>query len=226
VEFESPTPRRVGKPSWLDLRLVLGVMLVIGSVLLGARLIAGAQHTDKHLAVTRDLAAGTTLRADDLRAVDVQLPSGQGALYLADVDRAVGKTLSRPLAAGELLPNDAVADAPSRTTVDVPLSADAAPVLTRGQRIELWVSTASCQSVVLLLDVTVQDVRAADTGSFASSGAGQQVVLSVAPDLAERVVHALAIDGATIRAGVLSGAGTATQRNLPDLAVCSATATP
>ena len=32
-----PTPRRVRPPRWLDLRLVLGVLLVLGSVLLGAR---------------------------------------------------------------------------------------------------------------------------------------------------------------------------------------------
>ena len=38
-----PVPRRVRPPRWLDLRLVLGVLLVLASVLLGARIVgAGA----------------------------------------------------------------------------------------------------------------------------------------------------------------------------------------
>lgn len=227
VEFPSPTPRRVSKPRWLDLRLVLGVVLVIGSVLLGATLLGGARHTDPHLAVTHDLAAGTTLRADDLRSVDVRLPDGQGTLYLADADEAVGKVLSRPLAEGELLPAGALSGSgPARTTVSVPLAADAAPRLARGQRIELWVSSATCRSVVLLPDVTVQDVQDTDAGTFASAGGGQDVVLSVPPDLADRVVRALAIDGATIRAGVLSGSAAAAQQGLPDLGACAAPSSP
>lgn len=222
VEFPSPTPRRISKPRWLDLRLVLGVVLVVGSILLGAELISGARHTSAHLAVTRDLAAGTTLRSDDVRRVDVQLPSGQRDRYLADADDAVGKVLSHPLAAGDLLPADALGEAgPARTTLNVPLPSGAAPRLARGQRIELWVSTESCHSVVLLPDVTVQDVRADDSGGFGSSDGGQQVILSVPPDQADRVVQALAIDDATIRAGVLSGAGSAAQPTLPDLAACA-----
>src|SRR3954452_22866223 len=40
-----PTPRRVRPPRWLDLRLVLGVLLVLGSVLLGARVVTAADAT-------------------------------------------------------------------------------------------------------------------------------------------------------------------------------------
>jgi hypothetical protein len=110
--------------------------------------------------------------------------------------------------------------APGRTTVSVPFAADAAPTLTRGQRIVVWLSTPSCPSIVLLPDVTVQDARAADVG-IATGGTGQDVVLSVAPELAQRIVAALAIDDATIRAGVLSGAPSATAP-LPALDGCGA----
>ena len=157
MEFPSPTPRRVATPRWLDLRLILGVVLVLAAVLLGALVVGRARHTDREVAVTRDLAAGTTLRADDLRLVDAQLPDR--ADYLGSAEDAVGKVLTRPLSAGELLPAAALGAQPAATTVTVPFATDAAPQLHRGQRIVVWLSTASCPNVVLLPDVVVQDVH-------------------------------------------------------------------
>jgi hypothetical protein len=226
VDLPSPTPRRVSTPRWLDVRLVLGVALVAAAVLIGAVVVSRARHTVRELAVTHDLAAGTTLRAGDVKAVETQLPDDvmRAHVYVADPTALVGKVLTRPLAAGELVPAAALHATAARTTVSVPFAADAAPRLSRGQRIVVWLSTPACPSAVLLPDVTVQDVRAADAGSFSTGGTGQDVVLSVAPALARRMVEALAIKDATIRAGVLAGAPTAPAA-LPALDSCS-TATP
>lgn len=225
VDFPSPTPRRISRPSWFDLRLVLGIILVLAAVLIGAKVVSSARHTDKELAVTRDLAAGSTLRASDLQILDAQLP-GKARVYVNDKAKAIGKVLDRPLARGELLPAAALGAAPGRTTVSVPFAADSAPRLNRGQRIVVWLSTKSCPSVLLLSDVTVQDVHAADAGTFASGGVGQDVVLTVAPDLAERVVGALAIEDATIRAGVLTGPAGSSPPVLPELRSCGAAPSP
>jgi hypothetical protein len=225
MEFPSPAAQRVATPRWLDPRLILGIVLVLAAVLIGAVVVARARHTDKELAVTRDLAAGTTLRAGDLRAIDVQLPDA-AHVYARDRAKVVGKVLGRPLAQGELVPSAALGSATPRTTVSVPFAADAAPKLSRGQRIVVWLSSKSCPSAVLLEDVTVQDVHAADAGSFASGGAGQDVVLSVSPALAQRVNSALAIDGVTIRAGVLTGRSRAATPALPALGSCGATPSP
>jgi hypothetical protein len=220
MDVPSPTPRRVSKPRWLDVRLVLGVLLVLAAVLVGALVVSSAKHTEKQVAVTHDLAAGSTLRSDDLAAVDVRLPDS-AHVYLADPARAIGKVLNEPLAQGELLPAAALEPARPRTTVDVPFAADSAPKLTRGQRIVVWLSTERCPSVVLLPDVTVQDVHAADSGTFATVGTGQSVVLSVTPDLADRVVTALAMKDATIRAGVLSGTARSPSNALANVAACA-----
>jgi hypothetical protein len=219
MDFTSPSPRRVSRPSWLDLRLVLGVVLVLAAVLIGARVVSSARHTDHELALTRNLAAGATLRASDLELVDTQLPD-RDRVYVADRTKAVGRVLDRPLTKGELLPSAALGPKPQRTTVSLPLARDAAPTLSRGQRIVVWLTTKTCPSVVLLPDVTVQDVRDADAGSFASGGAGQDVVLSVAPDLARRLISALGIADATMRAGVLTGASSAATDPLPPLDDC------
>lgn len=237
VDLPSPRPRRISTPRWFDLRLVLGIGLVLAAVLVGAVVVSRARHTDKELAVTRDLAAGTTLQTADVRLVDVQLPEDvrRDAAYLTDPAAAVGKVLNRPLHRGELVPAAVLGAAGgARTTVSVPFAADAAPALSRGQRIVVWLSTRSCPSVVVLPDVTVQDVRAAASGGFSTSGTGQNVVVSVTPALAQRVVAALAIQDATIRAGVLTGArgGTGTSPGatpagtLPALDACAPSSTP
>lgn len=223
VEYPSPIPRRVSRPRWLDLRLVLGVVLVLVSVVIGATVMASAHRTHSRLAVTHDLAVGTTLRSDDVRSVDVQLPAS-AEVYVSDASQVLGKVLNRPLSSGELLSVHDLGTAPGRTTVNVPFAADAAPRLARGQRIVVWLSTERCPEVVLLPDVTVQDVRASDTGSFATAEGGQSVVLSVTPELAQRVVTALAIKDATIRAGVLSGSAVPATAGgpaaLPDISPC------
>jgi len=206
----------------LDLRLVLGVALVLTSVLLGAVVVSGANHTYRRLAVTRDLAAGTLLRRDDVKTVSVRLPDRGDGIYLPGDADIVGKQLNRPLASGELLPAAALGIAAALTTVAVPFAADAAPALSPGQRIEIWLSSKACASVVLLADVTVQDVTNSAGGSFSSSG-GQNVVISVPPPLAARAVAALDREGATIRAGILSGPAQAGANDaLPDLGACAA----
>jgi hypothetical protein len=227
VSAPSPTPRRVTAPSWLDLRLVLGVVLVLTSVLIGAKVVSGANHTYRLLAVTRNLAAGTLLSRDDVTMVRVQVPDHGRGIYLADSGDVAGKQLNRPLARGELLPAAALGRPPSLTTLTVPLNGDAAPALGRGQRVEIWLATKACAaSVVLLGDVTVQGVRASTGSSFSSSG-GQNVVVSVPPALAGRVVAALALDGAIIRAGILTGpAQPAANDELPALDACPAAAGP
>ena len=88
------TPRRVRPPRWLDLRLVLGVLLVLASVLVGARIVSAADATVPVWAVAGDLAAGTELTAEDLVAVDVRLDDAADA-YLSTATRPEGRILAR-----------------------------------------------------------------------------------------------------------------------------------
>jgi hypothetical protein len=78
---------------------------------------------------------------------------------------------------------------------------------------------------VLLGDVTVQAVDDSGGGAF-SSGGGQDLVISVAPPLAQRVIEALDLDGAAIRAGILSGSAVGGANDaLPGLGRCAAAPT-
>lgn len=223
-EPASPRPRRIATPSWLDARLVLGVLLLIGSVFAGAAIVSSARHTYPTVTARHDLAAGTILTAADVGVAQVQLPGRGAGVYPSRIEDVVGKQLSRDVSTGELVPVAALRVLPAQTTVTVPLEYAAAPDLRQGQRIELWVSTPTCSSLVLLPDVTVQAVRE-DVGAFGSGTGGQDVVISVPPDLADRVIQALAVDGVRLRAGVLVGPGSergaAAGSPLPDLTGCA-----
>jgi len=136
VVSNSPVPRRVRTPNWLDLRLVTGIVLVLASVVIGAKVIASSDSTERMWSASRDLAAGSVLTAGDLTPVRVRLPDGDGS-YLPVHTNPVGSTLNRALVAGELVPQSALAQTDRATTVTVPLTADDAPKISRGQRIEL-----------------------------------------------------------------------------------------
>jgi hypothetical protein len=218
----SPRPRRITTPSWLDVRLVLGVALVVGSVLAGARVVAGASHTAPVLVARHDLAAGTILRAGDVSVARVKLPGPAARIYLTGAAEVIGKQLSRAVSAGELMPSAALNAVGGETTLTVPLAAASAPELHKGERIVVWLSTGSCPSMVLLRGVAVQSVRSDADLSFGSGTAGQDVVVSVAPELARRVVEALALDDARLRAGVLVGAAAPEpEPTLPDVSRCA-----
>ena len=134
----APAPRRVRPPRWLDLRLVLGVLLVLGSVLLGARLMSAADATVPVWAAADDLAAGTVLTADDLTAVEVRLDS-TAAGYLSTGVSPDGRTLSRAVGAGELLPRAALEAPAELVQVALPVQAGyVPPALRRGQLVDVY----------------------------------------------------------------------------------------
>ncbi len=216
----SPVPRRVRTPKWLDLRLIAGVVLVLASVVVGAKVVASSDSTQRMWAASRDLAAGSVLTTSDVRLVRVRLPESAGS-YLGPGAQPRGQMLSRPLATGELVPRSALGDVSAGTTITVPVDAQNAPKVTRGQRIQLWLSTASCSAVTVVADVTVQDVQSGGGGAFAA-GDGQSLVIRVPPALAARVVTALAFPDAVIRAGILDGTA-GSNAELAPLAGCGKT---
>jgi hypothetical protein len=202
----------------MDARLLMGLALVLVSVVLGARLVSAARHTEPLVVVRHSLAAGTRLERGDLAVARVHLPAAQRELYLRDPSEAVGRQLVQPVTEGQLVPGTGVRAPDAAATVVIPLAADSGPRLAAGQRIRIWVATPSCSPRVLLDDVPVQSVRSGDNGSFTSSG-GQAVTVAVAPQLAGRVIDALAIDKSVLRAARLAGA-VEPAPGLPDLAPC------
>jgi hypothetical protein len=190
----SPKAGRLARPGWLDGRLVLGVLLVLVSVVVGARVLAAGDRTALVWTASRDLAPGTALTADDLSTTRVRL-FDTGARYLAAPDRGfVGYVLDRPVARGELVP---VAGLQPPGAVDVryvsvPVQPGRYPVdLARGQRVDVWATPDASSAGV----GTASSSAAAAGGTSAAPAPDSRLVLPAVP------VSAPATTGSALTAG-------------------------
>ncbi|WP_051684167.1 SAF domain-containing protein [Blastococcus sp. URHD0036] len=221
-------PRRVRPPRWLDLRLVLGVLLVLVSVLLGARVVGAADTTVPVWAASGDLAAGTLLSGGDLVAVDVRLDDAAGR-YLSTSTRPEGRTLARAVGAGELLPGSVLEDVPELRRLALPVQAGwVPPGLARGQIVDVYAvadaaagATGVADGAVtpVVLGAPVQAVTGRTDGVLSSAATTVQVVVSVGADDAAAVLASVggrplvvvvhdSVDVAAPSAGTVPAAGT------------------
>jgi hypothetical protein len=201
AEVPGPTPRRLRPPRWLDLRLVLGVLLVLASVLLGARIVSAADATVPVWAVTGDLAAGTELSAEDLVAVDVRLDD-TAAAYLSAATRPEGRTLARAVRSGELLPRTALEEVDALVQLALPVqSGYVPPGLQRGQLVDVYAvadpaagaTVVADGSVTLVLrKAPVQAISGRSEGVLSTPTTAVQVVVAVSDGDADEVLAAIA----------------------------------
>jgi len=193
----SPQARRI-RTERRDLRLAIGVGLVVVSVVLGAKLLSTAGDRVPVWTAKQALAAGTTLRADDVVAVSVA--ADNLASYLPQSSDVTGKVLARDVGAGELVPTAALTDSATgaRRLVTVPVDPlHAPPGLARGERVDVYVSPKDGASVgqdgvTVLPTLVLAGALVADPGSVDTAGTSSQigVVLDVAAKDADRAVAA------------------------------------
>lgn len=202
----SPKAGRLASPSWLDTRLVLGVLLVLLSVVVGARVLSSADSSTLVWSTTRDLARGSSLSDADLQPVQVRLFASTGRYLPATGPPPVGYVLDRPVAAGDLLPRAAL----EQPGVDIELRLVTVPVLPghyppdlqRGQRVDLWVTPdrdaalATGEPVdggsrLVLPGLTVDQVPG-EGGALGGATPERAVVLVVPPDDVGLVIDAMA----------------------------------
>lgn len=202
----SPPARRLRPPSWLDLRLVLGVLLVVGSTVTGTFVVAAADRSVEVWALTRDVAASTVLSADDVRPARVRLFDAAPG-YLDTDSSPAGSSVTRALSAGELLPASVLADVGPALVVNLPVRPENAPSVDRGQAVDVWAGTKDCLPRRVLAAAAVQDVRGGDTGGLSADTGVLQVVLRVGRADAERLLAVLGAES-TIRLVVVDGPAT------------------
>ncbi len=204
----APVPRRVGRPRWLDVRVVGGLVLVVAAVVIGARVVGASSHTSPVWAVTRNLAAGTVLTQTDLVAVDVNL-AGTATQYLAagsDVTGVIGSSLRAPVDAGELLPVSAVtATKPGRVVVIGVAPDRKAPGVEHGSVIDVYLtrggtsSSAPAQTEEIAAGVTVQSITAPASGGLSGATSNRyQIAVLVSAAVADSLVKTLPAGDATV----------------------------
>ncbi len=143
----SPRANRLSAPGWLDGRLVLGVLLVLVSVVVGARVLSSADRSTLVWAAATDLGAGAAITATDVQAVPVRLLGQLDDRYVPQQQDLVGQVLERPIARGDLVPRSALLEDPEDVEsrlVTVPVEgARFPPGLARGQQVDVWLTPES-----------------------------------------------------------------------------------
>ena len=139
----SPRATRLAAPGWLDGRLVLGVLLVLVSVVVGARVLSSADRSTLVYAVSKDLAAGSVLQSGDLVPVRVRLFDNADS-YVAVGSAPTGYVVRRGVGGGELLPREALSlpqkDVDFRE-VTVPVEVGHLPPgLSPSSQVDVWVT--------------------------------------------------------------------------------------
>lgn len=196
----APTPRRMTRPRWLNVRVIGGIVLVVAAVVLGAKVIGSSNRTSPVWSASRDLAAGTVLGVDDLVPVELNLGE-QAARYLTPASPSpAGQTLLNPMRAGELVAVSGVQPQQEGRIVVVGVTPDRMPPgVGHGSVIDLYLTTgggpgSAGEATTDLIEegATVQSVSAPATGGLSGAASNRfQVSMLLTADDADRLVRTL-----------------------------------
>lgn len=184
-----PTPRatRLRTPSWLDGRLVAGILLVLVSVVAGAGIVGSADHYVRVYVARHALVPGQHVAAGDLEVGRARLYGHGGSYVAADGPAPTGYVVLRYVGAHELLPVAALArggDGLDTRQVAVPVALGHLPSgLRHGDVVDVYLTTKTAQGVAtppsLVLAAAAVDAQDGGGRSFGGGGSTVTVVLSV-----------------------------------------------
>lgn len=210
----SPKAERLAAPSWLDTRLVLGVLLVLVSVVVGARVLSAADRSSTVWTAVRDLEPGATVQAADLRPQEVRLDSAQVARLVpvpSSGQAPSGYVTLHRVSAGDLLLRSDLLDERGAELRQFTLNVapgHAPPDLRNNELVDVYVTpeqaggarpaastaprraTATGEPRLVLAGVAVAD--APRPGSFTTGEQSEAVVLNVVPTDVLALVRAVA----------------------------------
>jgi hypothetical protein len=198
ADLPTPAASRLPRARWLDPRLLLGLLLVLVSVVVGAKVFADADRRVQVWSLTRDLGPDTLLTEDDVRTTAVRLDGAAGR-YVSAAQDVEGLVLTRPLGRGELLPVAAVArDGPDQRRVVIEVDRVGVTGLARGRVVDVYVvrepgpDESPRPPELVLAGVTVGDDVRTGGGAFSGSGSTVGVTLLVDQPDVPAVIDAVA----------------------------------
>ncbi|MEI7453062.1 MAG: hypothetical protein WCK04_02405 [Actinomycetes bacterium] len=173
-----------------DLRVWLGLALILGSMFLGAFVLSSGNQTNNVWRATRDLAVGSVPEVES-----VTLALGDAAsTYLSTAQFPQGR-MKFPVAIGGLIPVNAVGAAlPAATRlVTIPVDPMRAPVsITAGDVVDVWVSAPKANNGVPPIPTLVlSNIRVAEVDRDLSGVGGEiPVVLDVVDSQTAQLIGA------------------------------------
>lgn len=183
------------RPWWRRPRLGVGVLLVAGSVALGAWAVRTAADGDAAWVAARDLAPGDSLAAQDLREVTLRW-DGTADTYLRAEDLSAGAVVTSFVGSGELVPTSAVgvtSDLQGREmAVAVPVGGSPAA----GHVVDLWfVPSAGSEESAAQVAASVEVLEVTAAGGVLGSASGQVATVLVPQESVADVLGAQARRG-------------------------------
>jgi Flp pilus assembly protein CpaB len=185
----------------LDLRVAVGLLLMLVAVLGGASLIRTAQARTPVLVAADTVQPGQVIQPSDLRVVEMSVPAGVAYLSASAEGQIEGRVAAEPLWDGKVLGPDSVSGAPpvgpgmvAITLLLPPESAvggdirsgDHVAVLSSPGADEAGGNQQRTDTTILLPDVPVLSVRQATT----SAGEGVFVTLTLRLEEARALAEA------------------------------------
>ena len=196
----APQAARLQPPSWRDKRLIVGLLLVLAAVAIGARVVAAADQTTPVFAARATLPVGAELRPEALTVVRVRLDAAAGRYLSAERPLPAGRVLTRSVGPGELVPASALgrADQFDRRPLGIPVDGTVPAGLAPGGLADVWASAKDRKAGASVFGPPERLVTAAPVFQVSLPASGLSVgrsvtvqVLLTEPDLA-RVLEALA----------------------------------
>jgi Flp pilus assembly protein CpaB len=187
----------------LDLRVAVGLLLMLVAVLGGASLIRNAQARTPVLVAAGSVQPGEVIGPSDLRVVEMSVPAGVAYLSASAEGQIEGRVAAEPLWDGKVLGPGSVAEAPPvaagmvAITLLLPPESAVGGDVRSGDRVAVLSSPGvdeaggnqqKAATTILLPDVPVLSVRDAST----SEGEGVFVTLTLRLDEARAVAEARA----------------------------------
>lgn len=174
---------RLRRPRWKDPRLIVGIVLVLASVLMGALLVSRLSATTPVLVARSAIVPGQVLDPAQLTTVELRLGDQRG-LYVDAVGAIPeGAVATRTIQAGEMVPQSAVGQPEdiSLRPVVIPVGTAVAESVTPGASVELWHTLPASDDAEGSAALLVPDaiVRRIDDGS--SLGMRSQTVEVLVP---------------------------------------------
>jgi Flp pilus assembly protein CpaB len=205
-------PRSTARLRRIDLRVVLGLALLLAGVLGTVTVVQQAGQRVPVLVVAREVPAGQVVGDQDVRVAELGLAPGVATLGVSDRGRVVGRVASVPLAPGQVL-TPAMVDGgpalgPGRVAMSVAVAPEhaAAGLLRAGDRVAVVASGTRDQPEVRA-GVALTSVPVLSVLTPPPDGGGEgRLLVSVAVTLEEAPLLARAAQ-ATIDLVLLPRAG-------------------
>jgi len=192
----SVKPRSRKSARWSDLRLWLGISLLIASMFVGARVMASGEETVTLWRASSELALGSPLTG--VEAVVVALNGAQEPYFRGLVPPS--GMVVRPIGAGEFIPSAALSSLPPADSRVVTVPVDPLHVaigLNAGDQVDVWSSSKDAGSVgsvgsvlpptLVLTGLTVRAVANDVVGSGGEIGVVLLVPVTQVPDLVQAI---------------------------------------